>query len=122
MKISIVICTYNKAKWLNSVLMNLNNQTLDRSLFEVCLIIDGSTDSTVEMLKKIHLNYNFKYIEINKAGLTYARNVGIEASKGDYILFCDDDVIYADNFLSELILSIYKSPSSVHIGNIENIS
>ena len=98
-KASVVIVTYNTNKNLLSQNLNsLKEQTIKN--FEI-IIVDNSDRTN---LKTIVSNYNVKYIKLKKNyGPSLARNVGIKFSKGNIIIFLDDDAIPANNFVEEHI-------------------
>jgi glycosyltransferase involved in cell wall biosynthesis len=117
---SVVICTYNKAESIQAILTSLN-ALQGKELFEVQLIIDGATDNTLERVLAVEKDYEFYYHEIPNSGLTGARNFGIDQSNGNYIIFCDDDVIFNPSFMTTLHCSVQRHPDRVHIGDIINI-
>lgn len=121
MKLSILICSYNKCNYLYAILKNLNNQNTSNELFEVCLIIDGSIDGTLEMVENINVNYRLNYKFVENQGLTNARNLGLSLCKGEYVVFCDDDVLFAPDYIHQLLKSINANPNFIYIGNIINI-
>lgn len=92
MKISVVVCTYNRSKLLSQCLESLANQTFDKNLYEVIVVDNNSTDDTKEIIKIYTEKYlNFKsYIETQQ-GSSYARNLGAIKSSGEFIAFIDDD-------------------------------
>ena len=89
-KVSIIVPVYNGQDFINRCLNSLINQTY--SNVEIIVINDGSTDNSLDLLKK----YNDKIILINKenSGVSYSRNLGLEKASGDYIMFCDIDDWY----------------------------
>ena len=92
--ITVIINVYNGEKFINKCLDCIINQTY-RNL-EILIINDGSTDNTLNIIKK----YNDKRIRVistENKGLSLSRNVGIENAKGDYLYFIDvDDFIELD--------------------------
>ena len=106
---SIIIPTYNRKKSLNFVLKNLFNQDYPKSKYEIIVIDDGSSDKTLESVKKIRSVCNLKYFywprkelpvkkEFRNLGKFYnrvgpARNIGLDNSKGEIILFNDSDIL-----------------------------
>lgn len=71
--------------------------------FEVVIVNDGSQDDTEALLKNYiyeEKNFNIKVISIKNSGRSYARNTGIRFSKGNLIIFSDDDLILDPRFLS----------------------
>lgn len=89
-KVSIIVPVYNGQDFINRCLNSLINQTY--SNVEIIVINDGSTDNSLDLLKK----YNDKIILINKenSGVSDSRNLGLEKASGDYIMFCDIDDWY----------------------------
>ena len=100
-KISILIRSYNEAKWIGICLENLKRQTI--TPFEIILIDNMSNDGTVEMAKN-----NFKNIKIYKYNKKYTPgrmlNFGIEKSKGEYILIISAHCIPCDKKLIKNLL------------------
>ncbi|HVW61045.1 MAG TPA: glycosyltransferase family 2 protein [Puia sp.] len=119
---SILICSYNKARTLRAVLTNLNRWAhRQHRPFEVVVIIDGSTDDTIQMIEDIRPGYTLRYFYIGHSGLSEARNAGIRQCRGEYVVFCDDDVLLHPDYLERLYLSVERHPTKVHIGNLMNI-
>ena len=89
-KISIIIPVYNAEQYLEECLLSISQQTFTD--FEILAINDGSTDRSLEILKK----YQEKeprlkvFSQVNK-GVSAARNLGLDNAKGDYITFVDAD-------------------------------
>ncbi len=93
-KISIIIPVYNTEKHLNTCINSALNQSLDK--IEIIAIDDGSTDTSLEILKKYN-NPCLKIITQENQGLSGARNIGIEAAIGEFLMFLDsDDYIHKD--------------------------
>ncbi len=105
-KVSIVIPTYNGGEDFKRCLEAVHSQEIDFP-FEVIAIDSGSTDDTVQVAK----DFSVKVLEINKRdfdhGLT--RNMGIETSKGGFIVLLTQDAVPADrNWLKALIKPFYE--------------
>lgn len=100
--ISIIIPSYNSAKWLKHCIESVLAQT--HSSVEIIIINDGSTDATEEICKSYLLNNkNIKYIsQINK-GIGASRNAGLNISKGKYVYFLDSDDLIHKNLFSDCI-------------------
>lgn len=90
--ISIIVPTYNRARTLKSSIDSLTSQTYDN--IEIIIVDDGSTDNTQKLVSSID-DSRIRYIKLDKnRGACYARNVGIKASLGKYIMFNDSDDIF----------------------------
>ncbi len=101
-KISIIIPVFNRAKYIERCLDSILNQTY--SNFEIILINDGSTDNSLDILKK-YKKQDKRIIIIDKKheGVSIARNAGIKKSSGDYITFVDSDDYLELNALENMI-------------------
>lgn len=96
MKISVIIPAYNAEKFLVESIESVVNQTIDD--FEIIVVDDGSTDSTLDILRNYEKSYeDFTVICQDNRGPAAARNKGLDAAKGEYIYFFDaDDVLELD--------------------------
>lgn len=101
--LSVIIPTYNRREILEQTLEALEEQTMDKDLFEVVVVNDGSTDDTLEFLEryKNRAKLHFTYLSKENEGQGIARNRGVEASDGHVILFLGDDSIPLPDFLEE---------------------
>jgi glycosyltransferase involved in cell wall biosynthesis len=96
MLVSLIITSFNYARYLERAIRSALNQSLPSNSFEVIVVDDCSTDESHLILD----NYaeDVKVIKMEKnAGLSAARNTGIKKAKGQYVLFLDaDDYIQTD--------------------------
>jgi glycosyltransferase involved in cell wall biosynthesis len=105
-KISIVITAYNYGEYLEEAIESAYNQTVQAH--EIIVVNDGSTDDTKEIAER-YMFKQFPYIEspvkvinqVNK-GLPSARNTGIMASTGEYILMLDADDVLMENAVERI--------------------
>ena len=89
---SIIVPVYNLEKYISICLDSLYEQDLDKSLYEVIVINDGSDDNTLNIINQYKMRYsNLKVISQENSGVSVARNRGIADSSGDYVLFVDGD-------------------------------
>lgn len=97
---SIIIPVYNVEKYLRQCLDSVFRQSF--SDYEVICIEDCSTDSSLAILKDYAAEHQMQILVNDKnRGLSYARNRGLEAAEGEYILFLD-----SDDYISEKLLEI----------------
>ena len=91
--ISIITPTYNRANELKHLYRSLQQQSINLGLFEFIISDDGSTDSTKSMVQKwvAESEILIKFITQKNQGPGAARNHGMQAAKGDLILFIDSD-------------------------------
>ncbi|UOX32761.1 glycosyltransferase [Flavobacterium sediminilitoris] len=103
--ISVIIPLYNKSKSISNTLNSVLRQSF--SDFEIIIINDGSTDNSVDIIKKKN-DERIKIINQKNKGVSFARNIGIEKSNGDYILFLDADDYLYPNHIEQLMFLINK--------------
>src|SRR5699024_6424946 len=96
---SIVIPLYNKELSITNTLQSVLNQTFTD--FEVVIVNDGSTDNSVEKVEAFN-DPRIRLIHQANAGVSAARNKGIEEANYDWISFLDADDLWMENHLSIL--------------------
>lgn len=96
LRYSIIIPAYNVEKYIISCIQSIEEQQDDVS-FEVIIIDDGSTDQTFELCCRMQSKYdNIRIIQQSNKGQSSARNRGMKAALGEYIIFVDsDDLMYS---------------------------
>jgi glycosyltransferase involved in cell wall biosynthesis/exo-beta-1,3-glucanase (GH17 family) len=107
-KVSVIICSYNGASTVESCLRSM--QRLRYPDYEVVFVDDGSTDHTQEILAKFPWVRNIRQ---KNMGLSYARNVGMNAAKGEIIVYTDSDCEADEDWLYYLALAMVRGK---HIG------
>jgi glycosyltransferase involved in cell wall biosynthesis len=105
--VSVIIPTLNRQKLLISLLRDLLIQ--DYPAFEIIVVDQTQADyqPLIDLIEK-HLD-RIRYFRFRKEGLTSARNFGIKKSRGDILLFLDDDVKISKNFIRNHIRN-YEDP------------
>lgn len=112
MLISVIVPVYNAEKYLKECLDSIINQTY-RNL-EIILVNDGSLDKSGDICDEYARNDNrVKVIHRENAGVSVARNTGIDASTGDFIAFVDSDDYLTDTMLQKLYDKIDNNDISV---------
>ena len=103
-KVSIVVPIYNVERYLARCLDSCINQSFKD--IEIICVNDGSTDKSPEILRAYaNLDSRIKIITKENGGLSSARNVGVEAAQGEYILYVD-----SDDYISHLLLErVYEN-------------
>jgi len=101
-KLSVVTPTYNRKDSLRLTLDGLSRQEYPFDKFEVIAVSDGSTDGTDEMLEdyKRSSPYRLRVISQSNGGPSRARNRGVQEANFEVVVFLDDDVEPAPEFLS----------------------
>lgn len=104
-KISVVIPTYKPKEYLWECLLSLTNQTLPKTEYEVVLVLNGCCEPYNTQIKSFLCKYPdvaWKYVQTDIPGVSNARNIGIDNSRGDYITFIDDDDYVSADYLRGL--------------------
>lgn len=114
---SVIIPTFNRFEKLVKVLQSLENQLFSKKEFEVIVVNDGSTQLEYENMIALKNKYSFElvYLIQNNKGAATARNMGIDNSNGEYILFLGDDTYADTDLLSEHLLSHKNSDAEVSV-------
>lgn len=104
--LSIIVPVYNADKYIEECIQSILSQTYEN--FELLLIDDGSTDQSLKICNKFkRIDKRVKVFQKPNGGVSSARNLGLEKSKGDLISFCDaDDII--DRKAYEILLDNFK--------------
>jgi glycosyltransferase involved in cell wall biosynthesis len=116
--ISVIIPAYNSRKTINITLESLLQQTvLAYEQMEIIIVNDGSTDETNKIVNSFMQefksnNINFVYIEQENKGAPAARNRGFKESAGEYLLFCDADIILKPNMLAKMRRALEDFPDA----------
>lgn len=102
-RLTAVICTRNRAHFLEKCLRSLLDQTVSSVEYEILIVDNGSTDHTSEMLKKYTDNGHVRSVYEPVAGLSQARNTGWQNSRGDLVGYIDDDATVDRNWVESVI-------------------
>ena len=104
-KVTVAVCTYNRAHYLPPLLQALRQQECSIP-FEILVVNNNSTDSTEKVLQDLSLlgGPPLRSVEEKKQGIVYARNRAIEESRDStYMAFIDDDEIPGPNWLKAAV-------------------
>lgn len=100
--LSVIICTYNREKYLYNVLKSIAENDFPTDRYEIVLINNNSTDRTEEECRRFTEAFpkvRFRYFMETRQGLSYARNRGVTESEGDVLVFVDDDALVNGEYL-----------------------
>jgi GT2 family glycosyltransferase/peptidoglycan/xylan/chitin deacetylase (PgdA/CDA1 family) len=101
MKVSIIIPTYNRRKLLQRCLDTVLTQDFHKNEYEVIVVVDGSTDDTVEFLRALNTSCAFQFLIQMNCGQAVAKNAGVRLAKGELLLFLDDDLLCEKQLIQE---------------------
>ena len=117
--LSIVVCTYNRDKYLYGALKCIAENGYPTDAYEIVLVNNMSTDNTESECRRFQNDYpevGFRYFVETQQGLSYARNRGIEESRGDTLLFLDDDSYIQQDYLKNLQRQLNDHPEADAFG------
>ena len=101
-KISVIVPVYNTEKYLKRCVCSIINQNYHN--VEIILIDDGSKDSSGKVCDILaEQDSRIKVIHQVNAGVSKARNIGIDNANGDYVVFLDSDDELLPNVFNDLI-------------------
>lgn len=100
MVFSVIIPTYNRSSVLRKCLVALKEQDFPFEKFEVIVCDDGSTDDTGYVATSFDAPFTLHYLKKENGGPAAARNMGIRAARGEYLLILNDDAVLAVNALA----------------------
>lgn len=118
-EISIIICTYNRDKYIYQTLHYIACNGFPANRYELILIDNNSTDQTRAECQKFQCEFpdlNFYYYLETQQGLSFARNRGIKEAKGDILLFLDDDAFMQKDYLLKLSLYLASHRDTAAFG------
>lgn len=107
--VSVVIPLYNKAEFVERALQSVFRQTI--SPFEIVIVDDGSSDGGAQLVERID-NVSIRLIRQANAGVSAARNRGIEAARGTLVAFLDADDEWMPEFLQTVLRLHSRFPSA----------
>lgn len=121
MKFSVIIPAYNSEDFLERTVDSVLCQTY--SDYELIIVNDGSTDNTLSIAKDLaQRNNNIRCINKENGGLSSARNAGIKAAKGEYLVFLDsDDRLHSNDLLRKIAYITQTNPDLI-IGNVQAVT
>ena len=115
-EISVVICSYNRARYIRAALESLLIQEIEKDKFEVIVVDNNSTDETDQVCNAFihaHPELNVQYLKESQQGASFARNTGAASASGQILVFMDDDAIAEKNFINRYITLFKSFPEAV---------
>ena len=102
LRFSVIFCTYNREKYIFNAMESIALQEYSRAQYEIVLINNNSTDKTEELCNAFQEKYpdiHFNYCVEKQQGLSYARNRGVQESRGELLVYVDDDATVCPDYL-----------------------
>lgn len=108
--VSIIIPTRNRAAMLREAIESVRTQTY--AAWELIVIDDGSTDETPQMMESLtRLDARIRFVRQVSAGVSKARNAGIQQARGRYVAFLDDDDLFLPQKLAIQVAALECQPT-----------
>ena len=115
-KITVIVPVYNVENYLRKCLDSIMVQTYKN--IEIIVVNDGSTDTSGEICKEFSgMDHRIIYIEQENAGLSAARNTGLNNMSGDYVTFVDSDDWIEQDYIETLYKKIVEYQADIAVGN-----
>lgn len=117
--VTVIVPVYNVEKYINSCLDSLVSQHYDSDRYEIMIINDCSTDKSMKIINEYKSKYkNITICDLKKnMGVSNARNIGIQKSHGEYIMFCDSDDYYDLEAIKILMSAARENKSDYVMAN-----
>ncbi|CAH2397564.1 glycosyltransferase [Mesorhizobium ventifaucium] len=114
--VSIIIPVWNGEGRIVATLQSIANQTAPKSCFEVIVVDNGSTDGTAEVVRRFPF---VKFLSEPQPGSYRARNLGLAAARGEFVLFTDGDCVADPDWVMQAISATKRLPDvDVYAGHI----
>ncbi len=117
---SIVIPTYGRSRLLSNCLLSISNLSYPPEKFEVIVVDDGSHAPPTKIVEDYKKSLNIELIHQDHKGPAAARNLGVSASKGQYLAFTDDDCTVQANWLYTFEKRLAKNNNCIIAGRVLN--
>ena len=116
--VSIIIPIYNLEKYIENCLKSIVAQTYKN--LEILCIDDGSTDGSAEIIKSMaESDPRIKYIYQENAGVSAARNKGLDTATGEYVMFVDGDDYINLHMVENFLIEAEKSSAEIIYSNLK---
>lgn len=117
---SIVIPTYRRFESLAQTLDSIRRQ---RGSATETLIVDQSPEPQASEIRRVvdaaGLGESCRYLRTTPPSSTAARNFGFREARGEWVIFCDDDVVWPDDLIERLTRRLVEQPSLVLVGGLD---
>lgn len=110
--ISAIIPAYNEDLYIEKCVDSLIKQDLDKSMYEIIVVDNGSSDNTYQLAQKMGV----KVLKEPQRGVTHARNTGAAHASGEILVFPDADCLYPQDWLTRIVHIFKESPTLDALG------
>ncbi len=122
LRVSVIITTYNRRQALLETVKALGRQTMSLESYEIIIVDDGSTDGTLETIRRVSLSCRVRVLgaAVN-CGISAGRNLAIQNANGCYLIFVSDDVIVPENFVVSHVETLERFPGHWVVGGMSQL-
>ena len=113
--VSIIVPVYNVGRYIDKCLQSILSQTYKN--IEIIIVNDGSKDDSGEIIAKYASDDRIVYIEQDNAGVSAARNRGIQAATGEYLGFVDSDDYIEPEMYEKLLDALLSADADMAVCN-----
>ena len=122
-RLSVIIPLYNLENYITLTLDSCLRQNIPSDEYEIICVNDGSTDKSAEVISEYaKKHHNVKLISQTNAGVSAARNNGMDIASGKYIWFVDGDDMISDNCLADLLYVVESNDLDAFNIEMQSIS
>ena len=117
--VSIIICTYNREKYIRPLLESLAKNDYPTTDYEIVLVDNNCTDNTRGVCEEFtvsHPEVVLRYVMESEQGLSAARNKGIKEAKGEIIVYVDDDALVDSDYIRTYAEHFATHPNTMAAG------
>jgi Glycosyl transferase family 2 len=115
--LSVILPTYNVERFVEDCIRSVEAQDIDHRQYEVIVVDDGATDGSIDRVVELQQEYdNIIVLHQPNGGLSAARNRGIRAAKGKYLLFVDTDDRVEVNCFGKMLSVAESHPEIDFVG------
>lgn len=114
--LAVIIPTYNRASILKETLDSFVHLSADELQWEIIVVDNNSTDTTKDVVNSFKDKIPVKYLFEPRQGKNFALNSAISIANGEILVFTDDDVLPAKNWLLEVVSSVKRFPEGKIFG------
>jgi len=113
LRATVALCTYNRAELLRQTLAGIAAQNFPADRFEILVVDNNSRDHTRDVVAAFAASSPApRHLLETKQGLDHARNRAIAEARGDIIVFGDDDILLAPDWLAQMLAPFSAAPAT----------
>jgi glycosyltransferase involved in cell wall biosynthesis len=119
LKLSVIICTYNREKYIYNVLRSLAENPFPTESYELLVIDNNSTDGTAPECDRFQAAFpavDCRRVVEAQQGLSHARNRGVDEAVGDILIYVDDDATVNPGYLQAFHMFFIQHPAAMAAG------